>query len=159
MNKCDWCATARKDPRTGKLVCPYMSCMLSQQDIMTILQSLSGMRTFNPMGAVAPIEHTVEVIYENTLKNVFLEQLVHIDADIENDYSWDVRETLPEMSPHKVIEVLESLGWVQDDDWDSNGWEQDTWYHLSHPDKKYRLTLFYCGFYGDIHLGREASEF
>lgn len=158
MNKCDWCATARRDPKTGRLVCPYMSCMLSQADIINILKSLAGMQSPGVFGTISPAEEDSEVVYQNMVRNIIIEQLEKIDADTENEYNWDVRETLPEMSPSKVIEILETFGWTRDDDWDSNGWEQDTWYNLSHPDKDYRLTLFYCGFYGDIHLGRKESE-
>ena len=55
--------------------------------------------------------------------------------------------------PANIIQTLEALGWERVD-FDSNGWEQDTWYCFSHPDYDFQLILFYCGYTYDIELYR-----
>lgn len=55
--------------------------------------------------------------------------------------------------PANITQILETLGW-EEVDFESNGWEQDTWYYFSHPDYDFQLTLFYCGYTFDIALYR-----
>lgn len=55
--------------------------------------------------------------------------------------------------PANIIQALENLGWEKVD-FESNGWEQDTWYYFSHPDYDFQITLFYCGYTFDIKLYR-----
>lgn len=55
--------------------------------------------------------------------------------------------------PANIIQTLEALGWEQVD-FESNGWEQDTWYYFSHQDYNFQITLFYCGYTFNIELYR-----
>ena len=40
MCKCDWCENARRDKKTGQFYCPYSTCLLTQKDILKILEAL-----------------------------------------------------------------------------------------------------------------------
>lgn len=55
--------------------------------------------------------------------------------------------------PANIIQTLKALGWEKVD-FESNGWEQDTWYYFSHPNYDFQITLFYCGYTFDIELYR-----
>ena len=49
------------------------------------------------------------------------------------------------------MDILECIGYERKDDWETNGWEQDTWYYYTkegHPE----LCLRYCGYDGEIKL-------
>ena len=39
MNKCDFCSYSKNI--NGKLVCPYMNCILSRSTIMAMLEKIS----------------------------------------------------------------------------------------------------------------------
>lgn len=55
--------------------------------------------------------------------------------------------------PANIIQTLEALGWERID-FESNGWEQDTWYYFAHQDYDFEITLFYCGYTFNIELYR-----
>ena len=63
----------------------------------------------------------------------------------------DIELSIINLGPSQFMQLLENLGYERDDDWDSNGWEQDTWYYFDKPAAK-SLCLFYCGFTGKILL-------
>lgn len=50
------------------------------------------------------------------------------------------------------IDLIRIPYWERDDDWDTNGWEQDTWYYFSKKGSK-KLSMYYCGYTGEISLG------
>lgn len=62
-----------------------------------------------------------------------------------------------DLCPSNVIDILELLGWEQSD-FDSNGWEQDTWYDFTHPDYDFEVGLFYCGYTFRMSLSRKEKE-
>lgn len=62
-----------------------------------------------------------------------------------------------DLCPSNVIDILELLGWEQSD-FDSNGWEQDTWYNFAHPDYDFELGFFYCGYTFRMYLYRKEDE-
>ena len=69
----------------------------------------------------------------------------------------DIELSIINLGPSQFMQLLENLGYELDDDWDSNGWEQDTWYNFfkdGHPS----LTLFYCGYDGEIRLSLIEEE-
>ena len=69
----------------------------------------------------------------------------------------DIELSIINLGPSQFMQLLENLGYERDDDWDSNGWEQDTWYNFfkdGHPS----LTLFYCGYDGEIRLSLKEEE-
>lgn len=66
--------------------------------------------------------------------------------------SWDLREY--DLSPANIKYLLESMGYELDS-YDSNGWEQDTWYYFNIPEHNCRLIMYYCGFTFDLTLGKE----
>ena len=55
------------------------------------------------------------------------------------------------IGPSQCTDILESLGYERDDDWDTNGWEQDTWYYYTKEGYS-KLCLRYCGYDGEIKL-------
>ena len=74
----------------------------------------------------------------------------------------DIELSVINLGPSQFMYLLECLGYERDDDdddWDSNGWEQDTWHYYKkegHPS----LTLYYCGYDGEIKLYlREGEEY
>lgn len=60
-------------------------------------------------------------------------------------------------SPSELDSFLEEAGWERLD-FETNGWQQDTWYHYSHPDYDFQLTMEYSGFYGDLRLYRRDID-
>lgn len=62
-----------------------------------------------------------------------------------------------DLCPSNVIDILELLGWEQGD-FDSNGWEQDTWYDFAHPDYDFEVSFFYCGYTFQMYLSRKEKE-
>ena len=62
-----------------------------------------------------------------------------------------------DLCPSNVIDILELLGWEQSD-FDSNGWEQDTWYDFTHPDYDFEVGFFYCGYTFRMSLSRKEKE-
>lgn len=56
----------------------------------------------------------------------------------------------------EVVNTLKELGY-EEGDWDTNGWEQDTWipfHKIGHPN----LVFTYGGYYGDQCLQREDID-
>ena len=69
----------------------------------------------------------------------------------------DIELSIINLGPSQFMQLLENLGYERDDDCDSNGWEQDTWYNFfkdGHPS----LILFYCGYDGEITLSLKEVE-
>lgn len=62
-----------------------------------------------------------------------------------------------DLCPSNVVDILELLGWEQGD-FDSNGWEQDTWYDFAHPDYDFEVVFFYCGYTFQMYLSRKEDE-
>lgn len=60
-----------------------------------------------------------------------------------------------EYCPADMLDILQELGWEYEL-LDENGWEQDTWYLLTHDMYKKQLILSYSGFYWTMHL--QAKE-
>ena len=73
------------------------------------------------------------------------------------DFILDVRKSLCYCSPSEIDETLQELGWERLD-FDSNGWQQDTWYWYSNPNYDFQLTMEYSGFYGDLKLYRNDCD-
>lgn len=62
-----------------------------------------------------------------------------------------------DLCPANVIDILGLLGW-EEIDFDSNGWEQDTWYEFAHPNHNFKITFFYCGYTFKMDLCRKEDE-
>lgn len=89
----------------------------------------------------------LEEAYKNLFKNV-------IDyLNMDETYQFEVSEFIPNASPSDIHEFIESLGWTYLE-FDSNGWQQDTWYYYKHEDYSFSLVMNYGGFYGGIVLYR-----
>ena len=75
----------------------------------------------------------------------------------KKDFILDMREFSSGRSPSELDDILEEMGWERLD-FDSNGWQQDTWYWYAHPDYDFQLTMEYSGFYGDLKLYRRDID-
>lgn len=42
MNKCDFCVYSKMNNSTGRLVCPYSTCILAQHQIDKLLEKMVG---------------------------------------------------------------------------------------------------------------------
>ncbi len=82
------------------------------------------------------------------LKNVFPKQ---------KDFVLDVRKSTEIYAPSELDKILKEEGWERLD-FETNGWQQDTWYHYAHPDYDFQLTMEYSGFYGDLKLYRRDID-
>ena len=63
----------------------------------------------------------------------------------------DIELSVINLGPSQFMHLLECIGYERKDDWEANGWEQDTWYYYTkkgHP----KLCLRYCGYDGEIKL-------
>ena len=83
----------------------------------------------------------------------------YIDKVFTNkqDFVLDLRESLCYCSPAEIDSTLQNLGWERLD-FDSNGWQQDTWYWYANPNYDFQLTMEYSGFYGDLTLYRRDCD-
>lgn len=82
----------------------------------------------------------------------FIKRLESIKSENEN-----IDLTSFDLCPSNVVDILELLGWEQSD-FDSNGWEQDTWYDFTHPDYDFEVGFFYCGYTFRMYLSRKEKE-
>ena len=92
-----------------------------------------------------PEFETVLTIVQNTL-----------DA-LANDQRAIVDLTSHDIAPCHIREALRFLGW-EDDDYDRNGWEGDTWYYFDKEDSDYRIIMFYCGYTFSIEMYRSDID-
>ena len=82
----------------------------------------------------------------------FIKRLESIKSENEN-----IDLTSFDLCPSNVVDILELLGWEQSD-FDSNGWELDTWYDFTHPDYDFEVGFFYCGYTFRMYLSRKEKE-
>ena len=91
---------------------------------------------------------TVKVIINFFTNKIFPKQ---------KDFILDVRKSTTIYSPAELDALLKEEGWERLD-FDTNGWQQDTWYHYAHLDYDFQLTMEYSGFYGDLKLYRRDID-
>lgn len=70
---------------------------------------------------------------------------------------FDLRQLSWSCAPSDIDDYLEELGWNRDS-FDTNGWQQDTWYYYSNKDYGFRMVMEYSGFYGSLKLYREDAD-
>ena len=51
--------------------------------------------------------------------------------ELEVGNTGNVELSLLNLGPCQFMDIFDKLGYDRDDDWDTNGWEQDTWYYFS----------------------------
>ena len=91
----------------------------------------------------------------NDLTDAEMERLLPIFKGIitvlESKEYDSIEVSMINVGPKDVMDILDVLGYEREDDWNTNGWEQDTWYYYTkegHPE----LCLRYCGYDGEIKL-------
>lgn len=62
-----------------------------------------------------------------------------------------------DIAPCHIREAMRELGW-RDDNFETNGWEGDTWYYFSHEDYDYGVNMFYCGYTFSIEMYRSDID-
>lgn len=72
-------------------------------------------------------------------------------------FQYDLRKNYPTITPSGIDDILEELEWERED-FDANGWQQDTWYNYSHNDYNFGLIMEYGGFYGGLKLYRSDID-
>lgn len=55
-------------------------------------------------------------------------------------------------------EVLEQLGFEEDDDWDYNGWEHDTWTKFHNHKEKITYRVYSSWYYSRVTLNKEEYD-
>ena len=84
--------------------------------------------------------------FDKKLLNALIEKIIE-----DKTTTLNLKQIFPQYSPNDIISLLEESGW--DAEWDGdNGWEQDTWYSLSHEKYEDTLTLSYSGYYWTMSL-------
>lgn len=63
-----------------------------------------------------------------------------------------------DLSPANVHYLLRDVMGYEEISFDSNGWEQDTWYRYKVPDTDIVLVMYYCGFTFDFTLSRDWED-
>ena len=66
---------------------------------------------------------------------------------------FDLRKLGLHCAPSDIDDYFVDLGWKRDS-FDTNGWQQDTWYYYSHKDYGFEMVMEYSGFYGGLRLYR-----
>ena len=87
----------------------------------------------------------VSVLIKNVLDALSLDQR-HTASLTEYD-----------IAPCHVRETMRMFGW-SDDDFETNGWEGDTWYYFSHDDYEYQMVMFYCGYTFSVEMYRSDID-
>lgn len=62
-----------------------------------------------------------------------------------------------DIAPCHIREAMRALGW-DDNDFETNGWEGDTWYYFSHEDYEYQVAMYYCGYTFSIEMYRSDID-
>lgn len=96
-----------------------------------------------------------------SLTNIDIELLIPIMEGIifrleMNDIN-DIELSIINLGPSQFMQLLEILGYERDRDWDTNGWEQDTWYYY-HKEGHCSLCLHYEGYSGEIIISKIEEE-
>ena len=74
---------------------------------------------------------------------------------LKNDETYEGKIT--SMSPYEVNENLEELNWRRDD-FETNGWQQDTWMTYYNKNYPFKIVVVYSGYYGSMYLYRKDEE-
>lgn len=69
----------------------------------------------------------------------------------------NLRNLLVEATPAEVRNLLRELGW-ESDEYESNGWEQDTWIAFAREGYDFCLCLEYSGYYWTMELFRSDID-
>ena len=63
-----------------------------------------------------------------------------------------------DLGPANIDFMLQNVFNYERVSYDSNGWEQDTWYYYRIPDTDIILMMYYCGFTFDLMLRRDWED-
>ena len=69
----------------------------------------------------------------------------------------DIELSIINLGPSQFMYLLECIGYERLQNWDTNGWEQNTSFYYKkegHPS----LVLYYCGYDGEIQLSLEEKK-
>ena len=93
----------------------------------------------------------------HTLDLAHLKSMIR-DLSLNQRLKFNLRKSpLHKKSPSDISDLLEELGW-ESDEYDSNGWEQDTWIPFSHETYNFCLVLAYSGYYWTMELYRSDID-
>jgi hypothetical protein len=76
---------------------------------------------------------------------------------LDDEINDEVNLSSCDIAPCHICDAMEVFGWEQDES-DSNGWENDTWYYFAHPDYKYVIVMFYCGYTFELKMYRGDKD-
>lgn len=76
---------------------------------------------------------------------------------LDDEISDEVSLSSFDIAPCHICDAMEAFGWEQDES-DSNGWENDTWYYFAHPNYKYVIVMFYCGYTFELKMYRGDKD-
>ena len=68
-----------------------------------------------------------------------INKIAKYELKTDNDSRWDVSldlSELPGVGPYHIENILKELGY-KNNDYDTNGWQMDYWFHFIHQDKKF----------------------
>lgn len=68
----------------------------------------------------------------------FVRGVIH---ELEVGNATNIELSLLNLGPCQFTDIFEQLGYDRNDCWDTNGWEQDTWYYFSKKDSKNSLCI------------------
>lgn len=80
----------------------------------------------------------------------------YIPLICERPVYWSLTDV--NLGPANVKFMLTNILGYEELEWDSNGWEQDTWYKFQIPETDITLVMYYCGFTFDLTLSREWED-
>lgn len=92
---------------------------------------------------------------EDRWKTVFSKAIEKFAEDRDPPYEEIL--TQQDICPANVVHVLELLGW-EDTVYDTNGWQNDTWYYFSHPDYDFEIGMYYEGYTFELKLYRRYRD-
>lgn len=74
---------------------------------------------------------------------------------LKEDEDYEIK--IKNMSLSEINDNLQNMGWIRED-FETNGWQQDTWMTYSHKGYSFEIVVAYSGYYGDIYLRRKEEN-
>lgn len=91
-----------------------------------------------------------------------ISKIAKYELKADNDSRWDVSldlSELPGVGPYHIENILKELGY-ENNNYDTNGWQMDYWFHFIHQDKKFPpLCLQGTAIIHEMYLHGEDDDY
>ena len=78
--------------------------------------------------------------------------------DLYQGHIKEIDLTKEDVCPANIITILEEELGFEETCFDTNGWQNDTWYSFEHPNTHKKITLFYSGYTFEFNIYLTEDE-